>query len=116
MARNAQREAVLSELLRSSAPLSAAEITRRAGAGLPQRTLRRWLSKWQAQGLITRSGVGRATRYRSVADAGDDSVSAPKPLGFLCGLDRDLKRELLAQIRDLWTHTSTALEGNTLTL
>jgi len=32
------------------------------------------------------------------------------------GLDRDLRAALLAQIRDLWTHTSTALEGNTLTL
>ncbi|NEX23579.1 Fic family protein [Thiorhodococcus mannitoliphagus] len=32
------------------------------------------------------------------------------------GLDPDLRAALLAQIRDLWTHTSTALEGNTLTL
>jgi Fic family protein len=32
------------------------------------------------------------------------------------GLDADLRAALLAQIRDLWTHTSTALEGNTLTL
>lgn len=35
---------------------------------------------------------------------------------FLGGLDTDLKTALLAQLRDLWTHTSTALEGNTLTL
>ena len=35
---------------------------------------------------------------------------------FLDGLDSDLKAALLAQLRDLWTHTSTALEGNTLTL
>jgi Fic family protein len=35
---------------------------------------------------------------------------------FLEGLDPDLKLALLAQLRDLWTHTSTALEGNTLTL
>ena len=32
------------------------------------------------------------------------------------GLDSDLRAALLAQIRDLWTHSSTALEGNTLTL
>ncbi|WPL16533.1 Protein involved in cell division [Thiorhodovibrio winogradskyi] len=31
-------------------------------------------------------------------------------------LDPDLRAALLAQIRDLWTHSSTALEGNTLTL
>ncbi|MTW21972.1 Fic family protein [Allochromatium palmeri] len=32
------------------------------------------------------------------------------------GLDPDLRAALLAQIRDLWTHGSTAIEGNTLTL
>ncbi len=37
-------------------------------------------------------------------------------MGFLRGLDSGLKSELLGQIRDLWTHTSTALEGNTLSL
>lgn len=35
---------------------------------------------------------------------------------FLKGLDRDLREALLIQLRNLWTHTSTALEGNTLTL
>jgi len=35
---------------------------------------------------------------------------------FLDGLDNDLRLALLAQLRDLWTHNSTALEGNTLTL
>jgi fido (protein-threonine AMPylation protein) len=31
-------------------------------------------------------------------------------------LDPDLKKSLKAALRDLWTHTSTAIEGNTLTL
>lgn len=35
---------------------------------------------------------------------------------FLDGLDADLRRSLVAQVRNLWTHTSTAIEGNTLTL
>lgn len=34
----------------------------------------------------------------------------------LAGLNPDLQRALLAQVRDLWTHGSTAIEGNTLTL
>jgi Fic family protein len=38
------------------------------------------------------------------------------PLKPLAGLDPDLQRNLMAQVRDLWTHGSTALEGNTLTL
>jgi Fic family protein len=35
---------------------------------------------------------------------------------FLHGLDNDLRQALLIQIRNLWTHSSTAIEGNTLTL
>lgn len=37
-------------------------------------------------------------------------------LQALRDLDRDIRQSLLHQIRDLWTHTSTALEGNILTL
>ncbi len=37
-------------------------------------------------------------------------------LNFWDGLDDDLKQSLLKQLRNLWTHTSTALEGNTLSL
>ncbi|NOQ35880.1 MAG: hypothetical protein GQ569_08290 [Methylococcaceae bacterium] len=32
------------------------------------------------------------------------------------GLDNDLKQSLIKQLRNLWTHTSTAIEGNTLSL
>jgi Fic family protein len=35
---------------------------------------------------------------------------------FLKNLDNDIKDALLVQLRNLWTHTSTAIEGNTLTL
>ncbi|TQV86999.1 Fic family protein [Aliikangiella coralliicola] len=35
---------------------------------------------------------------------------------FLNALDNDIQLSLLNQLRDIWTHTSTALEGNTLTL
>lgn len=37
-------------------------------------------------------------------------------LAFLNGLDADIKRSVLGQLRDHWTHSSTAIEGNTLTL
>ena len=37
-------------------------------------------------------------------------------LDFLKDLDSDLKKSLLVQLRNLWTHTSTAIEGNALTL
>lgn len=37
-------------------------------------------------------------------------------LAFLTNLDPDLQKALMIQLRNLWTHTSTAIEGNTLTL
>lgn len=39
-----------------------------------------------------------------------------KTLKFLSNLDQDLQLSVRNSLRDLWTHTSTALEGNTLTL
>jgi Fic family protein len=35
---------------------------------------------------------------------------------FSKGLDNDIRDALIVQLRNLWTHTSTAIEGNTLTL
>jgi Fic family protein len=35
---------------------------------------------------------------------------------FLINLDDDLREAVLIQLRNLWTHTSTAIEGNSLTL
>jgi Fic family protein len=35
---------------------------------------------------------------------------------FLHGLSEDLRKNLLDELRVLWTHASTAIEGNTLTL
>jgi Fic family protein len=37
-------------------------------------------------------------------------------MNFLEGLSEDIKKNLLEQLRVLWTHTSTAIEGNTLSL
>lgn len=35
---------------------------------------------------------------------------------FLTGLDEDIRKDLVVQLRNLWTHASTAIEGNVLTL
>ncbi len=116
MARNALRKIVFSLLKSSSTPLSLTEISRRIDGETPPRTLRRWLSAWVAEGAIARLGTGRATRYQHLVRAEDAARPVSDSLGFLSDLDNDLKTELLSQIRDLWTHTSTALEGNTLSL
>ncbi|MEG2173503.1 MAG: Fic family protein [Desulfovibrionaceae bacterium] len=45
------------------------------------------------------------------------SLATPqRNFAFLEGLDADLRAALLEALRTLWTHTSTALEGNTFTL
>jgi Fic family protein len=111
MAKHSLQVIVLSLLRSSRQPLSISEIARRSGADISPRTLRRWLSDWVNEGVLTRSGTGRATRYKFITQ--DDDAAEPE---FLHGLDDDLRRELLAQVRDLWTHNSTALEGNTLSL
>ncbi len=43
-------------------------------------------------------------------------MTTDRPQPFFAGLDEDIKVILLAQVRNLWTHASTAIEGNTLTL
>ena len=111
MAKHSLQVIVLSLLRSSRQPLSISEIARRSGADISPRTLRRWLSDWVDEGVLARSGTGRATRYRFITQ--DADAAEPE---FLLGLDDDLRRELLAQVRDLWTHNSTALEGNTLSL
>ncbi len=62
--------------------------------------------------MVEKTGKGRATRYRYCKSETDPVDS----LTFLQGLDNDLKLSVLKQLRDLWSHNSTALEGNTLTL
>ena len=111
MAKTSLQVIVLSLLRSSQGPWSIADIVSHSGTDVSTRTLRRWLSGWVEEGVLARSGKGRATRYEFIGQK--DAVAEPR---FLLGLDDDLRRELLAQVRDIWTHNSTALEGNTLSL
>jgi Fic family protein len=111
MAHDLTQTIVLALLRRADTPLSPREMQKHSGADISLRTLRRWLSGWMEEGLVERTGKGPATRYRYI-----DAQSSPALPGFLRGLEENLRKTLLAQIRDLWTHDSTALEGNTLSL
>lgn len=75
------------------------------------RTIRRWLNELSEQGLLIKTGSRKGTRYSLAAHQ-----TTPNMLQFLQGLDTDIQLSTLKQIRNLWTHTSTALEGNTLSL
>lgn len=118
MANQTLHQAALALLKHSVKPLSLAEISQQLNEEVPHRTLRRWLSKWVTEAVVARTGTGRATRYRYIEQFNERDVRSPHPFpfSFLKSLDNDLKTSLINQIRDLWTHTSTAIEGNTLSL
>lgn len=108
MADNLARSTLLDWLRTRQEPLSLTQIQAGAPAQVPERTLRRWLAGWVAQGVLQRSGARRSTRYRYRPPAAHPA--------FLDAVPAPHRDSLLKQLRDLWTHTSTALEGNTLTL
>jgi len=118
MAKSSQKSAVLTLLRQASGPLSLSEIATKINWDVSDRTLRRWLVGWVASQAVRKIGSGPATVYQYIAQHDDTNTtaSAADSFAFLAGLDADLRVSLLKQIRDLWTHSSTALEGNTLSL
>ena len=90
-------------------PLTIHQINANLSEVVPERTLRRWLAEQVSKGTLVRLGQKRSTRYQLV-------ISQITHLAFLHGKSSLEKSVILKQLRDLWTHTSTALEGNTLTL
>lgn len=105
--------AVLEKLKSSDMPLSLPEISVLMSGDIPERTLRRWLAGWVEQRVLVRTGKKRGTRYAYVGGGG---ITSAFQSGFLKAVPAHRRAAVLEQIRDLWTHTSTALEGNTLTL
>ncbi len=77
---------------------------------VPDRTLRRWLREAVDQRLLIRHGEKRGTRYEPV-----QQVETPS-FAFLQDKTPVQRDQILKSLRDLWTHHSTAIEGNTLTL
>lgn len=123
MSTNSKKLAVLSQLKNTRSPLSLPEISVLMADALPERTLRRWLAAWVESGVLQRTGQKRGTRYQLINNAQPDGIAdpsakynAPCEYEFLNAIPRHRRPAVLEQIRDLWTHNSTALEGNTLTL
>ncbi len=73
------------------------------------RTVRRWLSEAASEGKISIQGSKRTRTYQFISNE-------HKAFGFLQGKTAALQQQILKLLRDLWTHNSTAIEGNTLTL
>ena len=118
MAKSTQQQSVLMLLRQSPTALSLRDIELKINHEASARTLRRWLAGWVAEHKINKIGAGPSTLYQIISQSDDSAghVVQGDSFGFLRGLDTDLRVGLLGQIRDLWTHTSTALEGNTLSL
>lgn len=132
MSNNTKKLAVLSQLKSAQSAISLPEISTLMADTIPERTLRRWLATWVESGVIERSGKKRGTKYQLINlsksyghlnNPAPNAVAEPNgkyqtthTLKFLDDIPRHRRSALLEQIRDLWTHNSTALEGNTLTL
>ena len=123
MSTNTKKLAVLSQLKKAQSPLSLPEISVLMAGTIPERTLRRWLAVWVESGVLQRTGQKRGTHYQLINSTLIDGIADPagkykSPLTytFLNDIPRHRRPAFLEQIRDLWTHNSTALEGNTLTL
>ena len=118
MAKTTQQKSVLTLLRQSPMVLSLRDIEQKINWEVSGRTLRRWLAGWAVENKIRKTGAGPSTLYQYIPQSEDSTtlVEASDSFAFLDGLDTDLRVGLLSQIRDLWTHTSTALEGNTLSL
>lgn len=80
---------------------------------IPERTLRRWLAAWVDEGRLSKTGKKRGTRYAVVTDS---RSSVENAIGFLSRVPPAKRSVVISQLRDLWTHSSTAIEGNTLSL
>jgi Fic family protein len=112
MADKTTKRLLLERLVQAQGPLSINEI-RELIPGVetvPARTLRRWLSEAVDQRLLLRHGEKRGTRYEPVKRLETPSFK------FLRDKTPVQREQILKNLRDLWTHHSTALEGNTLTL
>lgn len=75
-----------------------------------RRTVQRWLNSAAEQGLVLITGERKTRKYESSSD------KIKPTFKFLEGLPSSKQQELLSMLRTMWTHNSTALEGNTLNL
>ncbi|MCK5897261.1 MAG: helix-turn-helix domain-containing protein, partial [Cocleimonas sp.] len=110
MAVKIEKKLILAIFDQSEFSLSLPELAVKMDHTVSERTLRRWLSRWVEEGIIQKIGNRRSTRYQLITTTTEPTFK------FLDGLNPSKKTALINQLRDLWTHTSTAVEGNTLTL
>ena len=105
-----EKELVLNYVNSASKPVSISDIQTATAFQVDNRTVQRWLSGAAKQGLILITGERKARKYVSVPEQSKPTFK------FLEGLPSSKQQELLTMLRTMWTHNSTAIEGNTLNL
>ena len=105
-----EKELVLNFVSSANKPITISEIKTATDFQVDNRTVQRWLNSAAKQGLILITGERKARKYVSVPEKSKPTFK------FLEGLPSSKQQELLNMLRTLWTHNSTALEGNTLNL
>ena len=105
-----EKELVLSYIASGNKPVSISDIKAATDFQVDNRTVQRWLNSAAEQGLVLITGQRKARRYVCVPEKREPSFK------FLEGLPNSKQQELLNMLRTMWTHNSTALEGNTLNL
>ncbi len=110
MAVKIEKKVILAVFDQNEFALSLPELAAKIDHKVSERTLRRWLTRWVDDGILRKSGHRRSTGYQLI------TTTAEPTFTFLTGLTPSKKTALIKQLRDLWTHTSTAIEGNTLSL
>ena len=102
---------VLHFISMQNVPVSMRAIKSAVNFLVSDRTVRRWLNEASSQGKLTVQGEKRTTTYLPTPEGREKTL-----FKFLEGKTKSRQEETLKLLRDFWTHHSTALEGNTLTL
>lgn len=105
--------------LRLAQGLTQAELAERAGLRVATLSAIERRQSWPRHTTIEALAQALATTPASIAKTLQQEQRSAAPAAdwrFLDGLDTDLRHGLLEQLLALWTHHSTALEGNTISL
>lgn len=106
-----EQELVLNFILKTDSPVSISEIKLATGFSVDNRTVQRWLKAAETDDLIIITGERKSRRY-----CARERLKTKPTFKFLEGLSSSKQQELLNMLRVMWTHNSTAIEGNTLNL
>lgn len=105
-----EKELVINYVIGTVEPVTISDIKLTTDYQVDNRTVQRWLNKAADDGLILITGERKARRYVGIPQ------KIKPAFKFLEALSSTKQQELLEILRTMWTHNSTALEGNTLNL